>query len=243
VQRDSSGVRLISTDSATTLAEHAASIVLSWIIDHPGSSVVFPTGATPRLLYQHLREKPDPKWQSIRLFHLDEYVPPEETGKSFKYQTFKDEIKQLLWDHIPGEPHFFGPSTVAPERYEAELTRNHTERPGLIILGIGGNGHVAFNEPPCGPDAPTRQIELSAQTIQSNFGVEPGTPGYPTQAATLGLSLILSAQQILLLATGERKRAIVRQAFDPTMKPEESCPASWLKRHSNVTVLTDFSVF
>jgi glucosamine-6-phosphate deaminase len=111
--------------------------------------------------------------------------------------------------------------------------------PDLIILGIGHNGHIAFNEPGSMDDSITRVVDLAEQTMVSNFGGV-GQAGYPTQAITLGLKAILSARHILMLATGSGKRGIIQRAFNMETPPDPDCPASWLKRHPHVTLLTDF---
>jgi glucosamine-6-phosphate deaminase len=109
---------------------------------------------------------------------------------------------------------------------------------GLQILGIGANGHVGFNEPPCGPDVVCRCVALTASTRDANafaFGGDPAR--VPHQAISLGLSEILKARRILLLATGVAKAAVLRRAFEES--PNADLPASWLQSHPQVTVVAD----
>ena len=109
---------------------------------------------------------------------------------------------------------------------------------GLQLLGLGSNGHVGFNEPPCGAQAPCRCLELSPATRAQNAGAFGGDArAVPLQAITLGLAEILAAEQILLVVTGAAKAPILRRALlDP---PCPEVPASWLQHHPRLEVLVD----
>jgi glucosamine-6-phosphate deaminase len=109
---------------------------------------------------------------------------------------------------------------------------------GLQVLGLGGNGHVGFNEPPCSFQAPCRCLELSAATRAQNagaFGDEPQS--VPARAITLGLAEILAAERILLVVTGAAKADVLRRALLEPPCPE--VPASWLQGHPRLEVLVD----
>ena len=109
---------------------------------------------------------------------------------------------------------------------------------GLQLLGLGLNGHVGFNEPPCGPEARCRCLQLSAATRQQNAGAFGGDPeAVPARAITLGLAEILEAEQILLVVTGASKAGILRRVLEEAPSPE--LPASWLQGHPAVTVIAD----
>jgi glucosamine-6-phosphate deaminase len=238
------GSRFIQEPDSEAVGLKAAGLIAEQLAEKPDSSIVFPTGKTPLPMYRALRHQPELSWRQSRLFHLDEYVrPPDATGP-LKYETFEAYMRRELWDYIDGKKFYFSHYTADPAAYE-QLVRAQ-DGPDLVILGIGKNGHIAFNEPGSAPDSPGRLIQLTEETINSNFGHSPASAstrtGYPTQAVTLGLKTILAARRLILLATGTGKRLIVQRAFDPTTPPDTTCPASWLKRHPNVTVLTDFSL-
>jgi len=232
------GVRFVRLPNANAVGEQAALMVADQLANKPNSTLVFPTGKTPLPLYQALRHMPELDWHSSRLFQLDEYVKPKMAGP-LPYETFAEFMDRELWDYIAGHKFYIQHYFQQPAAYEQLVLQGGG--PDLVILGIGGNGHVAFNEPGSAPDSPTRVIELAEQTMISNFGGA-RKPGYPTQAMTLGLKAIFSAREILLLATGDSKKAIVKEAFSPENPPSVDCPASWLKRHPHVTVITDFEV-
>jgi glucosamine-6-phosphate deaminase len=109
---------------------------------------------------------------------------------------------------------------------------------GAQLLGLGSNGHVGFNEPPCGPDVRCRVVKLSPATRSQNASAFQGSPGLvPKQAITLGLHEILAANELHLIVTGAAKAEILRKALDREGDPD--VPASWLRRHPNLWLWVD----
>ena len=105
----------------------------------------------------------------------------------------------------------------------------------MVVLGIGINGHLAFNEPGSAADSPARLVRLEAATrlsAEAAFGQEP-----PAEGLTLGLGELLAARRVVLLASGERKAAIVARALSGAV--DAACPASFLQLHRAVTVVLD----
>lgn len=241
VTQDASGIQLIQASDAQAVGTLAAEHVAALLEEKPDASIVFPTGKTPLPMYKTLRHWPHLDWRQTRLFHLDEYVPPPQRPKVLPYETYEQYMRRELWDYIAGSKYFLGHYIHDFAAYEQEILKN--DGPDLVILGIGNNGHIAFNEPGSSPDSLCRLIDLAPETIQANFGAEGmQRSGYPRQAVTLGMKTILAAKKILLLATGSGKQGITQQAFDPSTPPNLNCPASWLKQHSNLVVLTDFAL-
>lgn len=230
------GLQWLKLPTAEAVAQQAASIIADQLAQKPNASLVFPTGNTPLGMYAQLRQRNDINWEKSRLFQLDEYVQPVFEGP-LPYQTFAEFMQNELWRFVGGQKFYMAQYFECPADYEALVTKDHG--PDLVILGVGKNGHIAFNEPGSQPDAPSRIVDLAPLTRKSNFA-DPTQPGLPTQAITLGLKAILSARHILMLATGSGKQDIVATAFNPHTPPDIHCPASWLKQHPNVTLLTDF---
>lgn len=109
---------------------------------------------------------------------------------------------------------------------------------GLQLLGLGLNGHVGFNEPPCGPEAVCRRVTLSAATRAQNAEAFGGDPtAVPQQAITVGMVEILAARQVLLVVTGAAKAPVLKRLLQDPPSPE--LPASWLQRHPSVSVIAD----
>ncbi len=109
---------------------------------------------------------------------------------------------------------------------------------GVQLLGLGSNGHVGFNEPPCGPDASCRVVSLSESTQQQNAAAFDGDPSQvPSQALTLGLREILAADEIYLIVTGKAKAEILKQLLESPCS--DQLPASWLRNHPRVSLWVD----
>lgn len=104
----------------------------------------------------------------------------------------------------------------------------------LMVLGIGENGHIGFNEPGVDFDTCTRLVNLKDRTIERNFQ-EPQSA--PDQAITMGIKMIMASSSIILLASGLQKSDAIEAAV--TGKVKESCPASILQLHPNTTFILD----
>ena len=125
---------------------------------------------------------------------------------------------------------------AAADRFAAEI--RSAGGIGSQLLGLGSNGHVGFNEPPCGPDVRCRVVKLSPATRSQNAPAFQGSPALvPEQAITLGLREILEAKELHLIVTGAPKAAILRKALDLDGDPE--VPASWLRRHPKLWLWVD----
>jgi glucosamine-6-phosphate deaminase len=125
---------------------------------------------------------------------------------------------------------------AAAARYEAALVA----RGGLdlAVLGLGPNGHVAYNEPPSAPDSRTRVIELSPESIAQASAYWRETQPIPSRAMTIGVGTLLEARRIVLIVAGAGKAEILRHALEEPMSAE--VPASWLRlAGERVTVIAD----
>ena len=172
-------------------------------------------------------------------FNLDEYVGlAADDPRSFA-AFMADQLQRPLGLR-PDQVRLPDGLAVDPQaearRYTASLAA--AGGVGLQLLGLGGNGHVGFNEPPCGAQSPCRCLELSAATRAQNAGAFGGAAGaVPARAITLGLAEILAAERILLVVTGAAKAGILRRALLEPPCPE--VPASWLQVHPRLEVLVD----
>jgi glucosamine-6-phosphate deaminase len=107
----------------------------------------------------------------------------------------------------------------------------------LLLLGIGANGHIGFNEPGSNFASRTREVVLDEATRTANAGGSPDPASVPRRAITMGIATILEARNILLVATGSEKAAAVAAAIEGPIGP--ACPASALRLHRNVDILSD----
>jgi glucosamine-6-phosphate deaminase len=243
---------LLPLEDATAVARHGAAELLAAVGADPAWPLGLATGRTMEPLYAELvrlvRALPRQEQQGLRRrwlsFNLDEYVGvPGPSRRREQAQSFRAfmaaqlmEPLQLTADQVC-LPHGLALDAQAEaQRYGAAVAA--AGGIGLQLLGLGLNGHVGFNEPPCGPGAACRVVDLSASTRRQNAGAFGGDPAAtPAQAITLGLVEILAARRILLVVTGASKAAVLaRLLCDP---PSAALPASWLQGHPAVTVVAD----
>ena len=187
-----------------------------------------PTGGTPIGMYKELREDVHQTWFNVNTFNLDEYKDID-PNHSESYVNF---MKRNLHDHIDiDKSNIYFPIHV---RYYDSFI----EKKGgldLTILGIGTNGHIAFNEPGSPFSSKTRLVDLTEQTIKDNARFFDSIEEVPTQAYTMGLDTIMKSKEILLIAQGKKKLEIIQTALFGEIT--ESVPASILQNHENLTVL------
>ena len=205
------------------------------------------TGRTMEPLYaalvSRLRNWPTDRLQRLRQrwlsFNLDEYVglAAEHPGSFSAFMGHHlvgplglNPAQVLLPDGAAADPE------AAADRFAAEI--HSAGGIGSQLLGLGSNGHVGFNEPPCGPQMGCRVVQLSAATRAQNAGLFGGDPQRVPQAAiTLGLKEILEATEIHLVVTGSGKAAILKKLLQGG--PSEQLPASWLRQHERVWLWVD----
>lgn len=245
-RRTRAGWELLVAADAASAAEQAAGLLLEGL-GGGQRPLGLATGRTMepvyRALVQRLAGLPQAErhqrlagWLS---FNLDEYVGlgPAHPG-SFAACMAQQLVRPLgldpkqvrLPDGLAADP------AAEARRYGAELAA--AGGIGLQLLGLGLNGHVGFNEPPCSAAAPTRVVRLGASTRQQNASAFGGDPAaVPARAITLGLAEILAAERILLVVTGAAKAAVLARLLREP--PSTALPASWLQGHPAVTLLVD----
>ena len=220
---------------------HEAFLVMKEVLDTVENPVLgLATGSSPVGLYKEMikdHEETGRSYKNILTFNLDEYVGlPRDHRES--YWTF---MHQNLFNYIdiPDEnvhvPLGNGDVEQNCRDYEEELQK-HTV--AIQVLGIGSDGHIAFNEPGCPFDSVTHTMALTEQTREDNKRFFDGDiTQVPVTACTMGLASIMRAKKIVLIATGANKA----DAVYGMIKGEKTtdCPASILQDHADVTVVLD----
>ena len=216
---------------------HAAADWLATRLVRPeAGNVMVAGGNTPLALYREIARRQLPL-AHLTIFALDEYVgvPPADP------RTCANLIRRSViepWG-IPARQfhHLSSLETEAKAGIEAYERRIRTMGGlDLLILGLGRNGHVGFNEPGSTPDSVGRVLDLDPISVEANrtwFGGDYA----PSRGVTVGVSTILSARQILLLAFGPEKTDAVTDMVDGV--PREECPASWLQNHPQADLFLD----
>ena len=190
------------------------------------SKLILPTGDTPLGLYKELVDR-KLDWSLILTFNLDEYLMNIDHPSS--YHSY---MKKNLFDRTniyPDNCHFPFRPTLS---FEDKMYVN--KGIDLCILGIGSNGHIAFNEPGSTFDSRTRVVDLSLQTLQDNSRFFDSVEDVPKQAITMGLRTIMESKKIVLMASGKHKLTILNVAMNGEVT--ETVPASILQNHNNVEV-------
>jgi glucosamine-6-phosphate deaminase len=234
-------------DTNYELAGYAAEIVASLVRSRnaAGQATVLglPTGSTPvgfyrELIRMHREESLD--LSRVVTFNLDEYF-----GVSAdRLQSYRRWMQEHFFNHVnvaPENIHIpdgaIGPDEVENHCREYEAAISRAGGIDLMLLGIGNNGHIGFNEPFSGRNSRTRLATLDPLTrlaAASDFFSEENVP---THALTMGVGTILESRKILLLALGEHKSCIVRDALEGPVT--DRVPASFLQGHPDATVLVD----
>ncbi len=216
--------------------------VMKDVLDHEVDPVLgLATGSTPVGLYKNMiqdHKDTGRSYKNILTFNLDEYAGLPKTHEQ-SYWTFMHENLFNYLDcpeeniHVPsGEGN--DPEKNA-EEYETELAK-HTV--SVQVLGIGSDGHIAFNEPGTPFTSVTHVADLTEQTISDNARFFDGDKSQvPTKAVTMGLASIMRAKKIILIATGANKADAVYGMLKG--EKSEDCPASILQDHADVTVIMD----
>jgi glucosamine-6-phosphate deaminase len=180
----------------------------------------------------------------LRLVQLDEYVGVASDDPRSLYTWLRRDVAEPLG--VTDERIIrLGSDDVARSPTEAALAGACLAYDDAVaaaggvdvaVLGLGPNGHLGFNEPPSRRDAPTREVSLAPESLSSNARYWPGL-GVPAAALTAGMATILAARRIVLVVTGERKRAILRRMLVEPVGPD--LPASWLRPLDTATLLAD----
>ena len=232
-------VEVIVVADAAELAQRAADEIALEIAAKPDLSLLAATGNTPMGAYAELAARQAHgtlETTGLRVAQLDEYLGVSDDDPRSLYRWLETSLT--------------GPLGVTADR--VIRFRGNAEDPiadcaafdaavaawggiDLAVLGLGPNGHLGFNEPPSPADAPTRVVELTPASLESNAGYWGGLP-VPRRAVTAGMDVILASKRVLLLVSGARKHQILRRTLEALVTPD--LPASLL-RGAPLTVIAD----
>ena len=199
------------------------------------------TGSSPVGLYKKMiadHNSNNTSYKNVITFNLDEYIGIPRNHEQSYYTFMHENLFDSL--NIP-EENIHIPRGVCEDmeaecaRYEEELSKYVID---LQVLGIGSDGHIAFNEPGVSFDSLTHVMELTEQTRRDNARFfDDDINEVPTHAITMGLASIMKASKIIVIATGANKADAV---YGMVKGPKSSdCPASILQDHDDVTVILD----
>lgn len=232
---------IYATKDYQEMSRKAANIIASQIILKPASVLGLATGSTPVGAYQQLIEKynnGELDFSEITSVNLDEY-----RGLSGDHdQSYRYFMNVNLFDHVNIRKECTNVPNGLAEDGEKECAAYDAliESLGgidLQLLGIGGNGHIGFNEPADIMVKGTHLVTLTEETRQANARFFASIDEVPTHAYTMGIGNIMSARRILLLASGENKaQALYDTLYGPV---DPKVPASVLQLHPDVMIVAD----
>lgn len=232
-------MEVVPLEDANAVAALAADIVESLVRARPECVLGLATGSSPVPAYRELIRRHDaggPSYDAVTAFTLDEYVGlPAGHPQSYR-ATIARELTDPLG--IPaGQVHGPDPALLPDAGPAYEELIGEAGGVDLQVLGIGTDGHLAFNEPGSSLGSRTRIKTLTEQTRSDNARFFASADEVPRHVLTQGLGTILEAEHLLLIATGVAKAAAIAAAAEGPLTA--SCPASVLQLHPHVTVLLD----
>ncbi|MCR1026683.1 glucosamine-6-phosphate deaminase [Cellulophaga baltica] len=201
------------------------------------------TGSTPTKVYDYLvqaHKEDGLSFSNVITFNLDEYFPMH-ADSIHSYVRFMNEH---LFDHIDIKKENVhipdGTKTLENVKAFCEAYEEKIEKSGGIdiqILGIGRTGHIGFNEPGSSLSSKTRVVRLDRVTLLDAASDFFGLENVPSKAITMGVGTIMAARRIILMAWGEGKAQIIKQAVEGEIR--ESIPATFLQQHGNCDFILD----
>jgi glucosamine-6-phosphate deaminase len=234
-------VKIIVASDYDEISRLAADRVAELVRQDPGAVLGLPTGSTPLGMYRNLirmHRESGLSFKNVTTFNLDEYVglsPDDEN--SYRYYMY-----QNFFNHIDIQKQNINIPDGTAEDLEQECVdyENKILSAGgidLMVLGLGNNGHIGFNEPSDHFPNATHVTELDDSTIQANARFFESIDQVPRYAITMGIGSIMRCRKILLLASGNAKARAIRGALEGPVTP--LLPASILQFHPDVTVILD----
>ncbi|WP_036478315.1 glucosamine-6-phosphate deaminase [Myxosarcina sp. GI1] len=229
-----------SLDLATDAANFVRDYLLSLLTKQERVRIILATGNSQLQFLDSLTNSTQLDWSRVVFFHLDEYLGiSAEHRSSFRYylrREVDEKVKEAQFNYIRGDA--LEPLAEC-DRYSQLIARQAID---LCILGVGENGHLAFNEPTVAnfQDSQTiKLVRLESQTRQQqlNSGYFSGSETVPRYAFTLTIPAICAAKKIICLAGGKRKAKIIKTMLQEPIST--SVPATVLRQQPQATLLLD----
>lgn len=194
------------------------------------------TGSTPVTLYQNW-VKSDLNCDNLTGINLDEYVglkPDNPQSYHYFMQKHLFDKKPFKKSYVPDGLEAAKDPQAAADHYNQIIKDNPID---IQLLGIGRNGHIAFNEPGSSFDTVTREVKLTDNTIKANSRFFDNIDEVPKSAICMGIANIMSAKKVVLMAFGKNKAHAIKEMIEGPVT--EQVPASILQKHLDVVVIID----
>jgi len=225
-------------EMAKVAAEQAASILREAIQDQGKARLIAATGAAQFQFLEVLTGLPGIDWTKVEMFHLDEYIGLPESHPA----SFRKFLKERLIDKTGITQHHLLNGDEDPAQVTREVGAHLASAPiDVAFVGIGENGHLAFNDPPA--DFETEEpylvvtLDEACRRQQLGEGWFPTFEDVPKRAISMGIRQILKAKKIVCFVPDARKANAVKACFEGEISP--LAPASILRTHPDTTVYLD----
>ncbi len=234
-------MEIVIKETYEEMSQLAAQLIAGIIRRKPRAVIGLATGSTPLGTYRELiriHKDEGLDFSQVVSFNLDEYVGlPNDNEQSYHYFMWENLFKHI--NIVPANVHI--PDGVAAELKEAcdnyEIEIDDHGGIDVQLLGIGCNGHIAFNEPGSSLGSRTKIKTLTEKTRQDNARFFDSIDEVPKYCVTMGIGTILEARKLVLLANGENKAEAIQAALEGAITV--SVPASAVQLHPDVTVIMD----
>ncbi len=234
-------MNLVMVKNYDEMSKVAAGVMAKVVNEKPDAVLGLATGGTPVGMYKELikmNKDGNIDFSKVTTVNLDEYIGLAGTHE----QSYRHFMNTNLFENINiNKANTYVPNGLA-ENIEEEgkaYDKKIDELGGtdIQLLGVGNNGHIAFNEPDSVLIAGTHLTGLTESTIQANSRFFDSMEEVPKTAITMGLGQIMKSKRILLIASGEGKAEAIKELFSGKITTE--CPVTMLNMHRDVTVIVD----
>lgn len=233
-------MRVIITKDYEEMSSRAFELMKKVVVGNPRAVLGLATGSTPLGLYQKMAEdhsNSGTSYKEVRTVNLDEYAGLDITSD----QSYVYFMRKNLFEHLDIRLENTNIENGKAENAERECARYNALldelQQDIQVLGIGSNGHIAFNEPGTPFGSETHVVALAESTIRDNARLFANEADVPRRAYTMGLKNIMRAKKILILANGANKAKAVYGLVKGEVT--ESVPASILQLHPDCTLVCD----
>ena len=226
-------MKVIVAENASELGKQAFKL-LAEAVAGGAKTLGLATGSSPVELYQEIVAS-DLDFTDMTSINLDEYVGLAPDNVQIYHYFMQEHLFKFKPFKASYVPDGLAKDVQAEcDRYNQLIKDNPID---LQVLGIGQNGHIAFNEPGTPFDSVTHEVALTESTIQANSRFFDSIDEVPKSAICMGISNIMTAKEILLIAKGKNKAQAVKDMLEGPIT--EAVPASVLQKHPHVTVVLD----
>jgi glucosamine-6-phosphate deaminase len=204
----------------------------------PGVRMIFAAAPSQSEMLRALASEPGIDWSRVTAFHMDEYLGLHQDAP----QRFSKWLRDAIFDRLP----FAAVHLIEPDgdvgQVASEYARKLADKPiDIVCLGIGKNGHLAFNDPPADFDDPKAvkvvELDVACRQQQVDDKCFDHFQDVPVRALTLTIPLLLTADRLFCCAPGRLKREAVRRTIEGSISPE--CPSTALRLHPNCRLYLD----